>query len=77
MVQLGHRREAVVAGSLDAWSVGVSGGTPPRYGGRPGSSPGRTLDDRAELRKQNGLFVQREDAWLATRRSGFDSPVVH
>jgi hypothetical protein len=24
-----------------------------------------------------GLLVQRKDAWPATRRSGFDSPVVH
>jgi hypothetical protein len=24
-----------------------------------------------------GLLVQRDDAWLATRRSGFDSPAVH
>lgn len=24
-----------------------------------------------------GLLVQWEDAWLATRKSGFDSPVVH
>ena len=24
-----------------------------------------------------GLLVQREDAWLATRKSGFDSPAVH
>ena len=26
---------------------------------------------------RHGLLVQRKDAWLATRRSGFDSPVVH
>src|SRR5271166_1274050 len=26
---------------------------------------------------RNGLLVQRKDAWPATRRSGFDSPVVH
>ena len=25
----------------------------------------------------NGLLVQREDVWLATRKSGFDSPAVH
>jgi hypothetical protein len=26
---------------------------------------------------QPGLLVKREDAWLATRKSGFDSPAVH
>jgi hypothetical protein len=26
---------------------------------------------------KNGLVVQRNDAWPATRKSGFDSPVVH
>ena len=27
--------------------------------------------------EKNGLLVQREDAWLATRKSEFDSPAVH
>lgn len=27
--------------------------------------------------KLNGLLVQRDDSWLATRQSGFDSPAVH
>jgi hypothetical protein len=39
--------------------------------GRPGSNPGRTSATN------NGLLVQREDTWSATRRSGFDSPAVH
>jgi hypothetical protein len=26
---------------------------------------------------KEGPLVQREDAWLATRTSGFDSPAVH
>jgi hypothetical protein len=90
VVQLGHRRAALVAGSFDEWSVGVFGGTPPRYGGGPaapltaalrslavgqacslaGSNPGRTS-------LIFGLLVQRDDTWLATRKSGFDSPAVH
>jgi hypothetical protein len=28
-------------------------------------------------RNEKGLLVKREDAWLATRKSGFDSPAVH
>ncbi len=59
-------------GSLDERCVGAYGGTPPRYGGRPGSNPGLT-----SLTKQYGLLVQRDDTWPATRKSGFDSPAVH
>ena len=33
--------------------------------------PQEITDDRY------GLLVQREDAWFATRKSGFDSPAVH
>jgi hypothetical protein len=29
------------------------------------------------LLKTQGLLVQREDTWPATRKSGFDSPAVH
>ncbi len=29
------------------------------------------------VKVRNGLLVQWEDAWLATRRPGFDSPAVH
>jgi hypothetical protein len=30
-----------------------------------------------EKHKTFGLLVQREDAWFAPRRSGFNSPAVH
>ena len=37
---------------------------------------GTEFDSRADLwwERTIGRLVQREDAWLATRRSGFDSP---
>ena len=42
---------------------------------------GTEFDSRAdpcpEWSEKEGLLVQRYDAWLAPRRSGFDSPAVH
>jgi len=36
------------------------------------------FNSRTDLLKNiNGLFVQWEDAWFATRKSGFESPTVH
>ena len=35
------------------------------------------FDSRADLDSSNGLLVQRDDAGIARRRSGFDSPAVH
>jgi hypothetical protein len=29
------------------------------------------------LRRKLGLLVERDDVWLATRKSGFNSPAVH
>src|SRR5580704_11754017 len=31
----------------------------------------------SDVTNKKGLLVKREDAWLATRKSGFDSPAVH
>ena len=45
------------------------GGTPLWYGGSPGSTPGWTSG--------NGLLVEEEDAAVARRKSGCDSPAVH
>ena len=43
------------------------------------SSVGREteFDSRADLDSSIGLLVQRDDAGIARRRSGFDSPAVH
>jgi hypothetical protein len=52
----------------------------PRVRWRHASVVGRwtEFDSRADLGLMNrGLLVQRDDAWPATRRSGFDSPAVH
>ena len=39
--------------------------------------PNFLLSLARRLLTSTGLLVQWEDAWLATRKSGFDSPVVH
>jgi hypothetical protein len=54
------------------WSVGVSAAH------RLGKAEDRVqFPDGPLAAGQHGLLVQREDAWLATRKSGFNSPAVH
>src|SRR5262245_29057463 len=43
-------------------------GIPPWYGGGPGSTPGRT---------SRGCWSFGNDAGIARRKTGFDSPAVH
>jgi hypothetical protein len=58
-------------GSLYERSVSVS------VARRLGKAEDRVQFPDGPLRKTNGLLVQRDDVWLATRKSGFDSPAVH
>ena len=51
------------------WSGSVAAARRPGKRGRPGSIPGQTSG--------NGLLVEQEDAALAMRKSGCDSPAVH
>lgn len=56
-------------GTFVPWSSGTTPGPHPGNGGS--TPPGTTR------RIGHGRLVKRNDAWLATRRSGFDSPAVH
>ena len=59
-------------GSLDeTWSVGVSAARV------LGKDEGRVQFPDGPLDKYMGRWSNGTTAWLATRRSGFDSPAVH
>ena len=66
-------------GSFDGWSVGVSAA---RVLGKDEDRvqfPGGPSTEQFESNHKtiNGALVQRDDAWLAPRKSGFDSPTLH
>ncbi len=62
MVQVGHRREAVVRDHFEIWSVGVLGGTPPASEHGRWASAVRSAVVRANTRKAG--FDSRTDQQL-------------